>query len=85
MTAPIRSAGNARPWEYRPSADRLAMRRMFMAGCSPSKRRPDRAADMTDFRFFHGLAWGLFFSAVLWLIGGLSVWAAFGGLMIGVR
>ena len=40
---------------------------------------------MTDFRFFHGLAWGLFFSAVLWLIGGLSVWAAFGGLMIGVR
>lgn len=30
---------------------------------------------MTDFRFFHGLAWGLFFSAVLWLIGGLSVWA----------
>lgn len=30
---------------------------------------------MTDFRFFHGLAWGLFFSAVLWLCGGLSVWA----------
>ena len=23
MTAPIRSAGNSRPWQYRPSADRL--------------------------------------------------------------
>lgn len=39
---------------------------------------------MTD-DFAHGLAWGLFFSAVLWLLGGLSVWALLTTTLTGSR